>query len=175
MKAGGEGDDRGCNGWMASPTQWTWVWASFRSWWWTGKPDVLQPIVLQRIRHELNWTELLLWDRSHWTEEGCRSDFCSNRVPKTTVCHGSLCLGWKRISRHRVFQKGVSLGCFKWTAPTFWQVRESQQFLWVSSQFLSEKAMATHSSLFPGKSHGQRSLVGCHLWGHTESDRTEVT
>ena len=38
----GEGDDRGWDGWMASPTQWTWVWVSSRSWWWTGKPGMLQ-------------------------------------------------------------------------------------------------------------------------------------
>ena len=44
---------------MASPTQWTWVWASSRSWWWTGKPGVLQSMELQRVGHdwvtELNW------------------------------------------------------------------------------------------------------------------------
>ena len=45
------------DGWMASPTQWTWVWASSGSWWWTGKPGVLQSMGLQRVRH--NWvTEL---------------------------------------------------------------------------------------------------------------------
>ena len=38
LKAGGEGDDKGWDGWTASPTWWTWVWASCRSWWWTGKP-----------------------------------------------------------------------------------------------------------------------------------------
>ena len=41
LKAGGEGDDRGWDGWMAVPTQWTWVWVSSGSWWWTGKPGVL--------------------------------------------------------------------------------------------------------------------------------------
>ena len=40
-KAGGEGDDRGWDGWMTSPTQWTWVWASSGSWWWTEKPGML--------------------------------------------------------------------------------------------------------------------------------------
>ena len=63
LKAGGEGDDdRGWNVLMASPTQWTWVWVSFRSWWWTGKPGVLQSMGLQRVGHdwatELNWTDL---------------------------------------------------------------------------------------------------------------------
>ena len=42
LKVGGEGDDRGWDGWMASPTWWTWVWISFESWWWTGKPGMLQ-------------------------------------------------------------------------------------------------------------------------------------
>ena len=59
----GEGDDRGWDGWMASPTQWTWVWASSGSWWWTGKPGVLQSMGSQRAGHywatELNWTECL--------------------------------------------------------------------------------------------------------------------
>ena len=41
VKAGGEGDDRGWDGWMASPTRWTWVCVGSRSWWWTGKPGVL--------------------------------------------------------------------------------------------------------------------------------------
>ena len=59
LKAGGEGDNRGWNGWMASPTRWTWVCASSRSWWWTGSPGMLQSIVSQRVGHdwatELNW------------------------------------------------------------------------------------------------------------------------
>ena len=59
LKAGGEGDDREWDGWMASTTQWTWVWASSGSWWWIRKPGVLQSMGLQRVRHdwvtELNW------------------------------------------------------------------------------------------------------------------------
>ena len=59
LKAGGEGDERGWAGWMASPTWCTWVCTSSRSWWWTGKPGVLQSMGLQRVRHdwvtELNW------------------------------------------------------------------------------------------------------------------------
>ena len=54
LKAGGEGDDRGWDGWMASPTRWTWVWASCMSWWWTGKPNVLQSTGSQRVIH--GWT-----------------------------------------------------------------------------------------------------------------------
>ena len=51
-KAGGKGDNRGWNGWMASPTWWTWVWASSRSWWRTGKPGVLQSVASQRVGHD---------------------------------------------------------------------------------------------------------------------------
>ena len=62
MRAGGEGNDRGCDGWMASLTQWTWVWMDSGSWSWTGRPGMLQFMGSQRVRHdwatELNWTEL---------------------------------------------------------------------------------------------------------------------
>ena len=62
LGAGGEGDDRGWDGWMASTTWWTWVWVNSGSWWWTGRPGVLRFMGLQRVRHdwatELNWTEL---------------------------------------------------------------------------------------------------------------------
>ena len=61
LKAGGEEDDRSWDGWMASPTRWTWVRASSGSLWWTGKPSVLQSMGSQRVGHawatELNWTE----------------------------------------------------------------------------------------------------------------------
>ena len=46
LKARGEGDDRGWDGWMASLTWWTWVWTSSRSWWWTGRPGMLQSMGL---------------------------------------------------------------------------------------------------------------------------------
>ena len=52
LKAGGEGDDRGLDSWMASPTQWTWVWESSGSWWWTGKPGRLQSMWSQRVGHD---------------------------------------------------------------------------------------------------------------------------
>ena len=59
LRAGGEGDDRRWDGWMASLTQWTWVWVNSRSWWWTGRPGVLQFMGSQRVGHdwatELNW------------------------------------------------------------------------------------------------------------------------
>ena len=54
LGAGGEGDDRRWDGWMASLTRWTWVWVNSGSWWWTGRPGVLWFMGSQR----LNWTEL---------------------------------------------------------------------------------------------------------------------
>ena len=67
---GGEGNDRGWDVWMASPTQWTWVWVRSRSWWWTGRPGILQSMRLQRVRHdwatELNWTDMPLRQHRKW-------------------------------------------------------------------------------------------------------------
>ena len=64
MRAGGDGDDRGWDGWMASLTQWTWVWVGSRSWWWTRRPGVLWFMGSQRVEHdwttELNWTVIVL-------------------------------------------------------------------------------------------------------------------
>ena len=59
LKAGGEGGNRGWDGWMASPTQWIWVWVNSGSLWWTGKPGVLQSMGSQRVRH--NWATELNW------------------------------------------------------------------------------------------------------------------
>ena len=61
MRAGGEGDYRGWDGWMASQTQWTWVWVESRNWCWTGRPGMLQFMGSQRVGHdsasELNWLD----------------------------------------------------------------------------------------------------------------------
>ena len=105
LKAG-EGDDRGCDGWMASLTQWAWVWVRSGSWWWTGKPGVLLSMGSQRVKH--NWaTEL-----------------------NSVLTLGLSPSPWRR----------------KWQ-PT--------------------------PVLLPGKSYGQRSLVGYRPWGCKESDMTE--
>ena len=75
LGAGGEGDDRGWDGWMASPTRCTWVWVKSESWWWTGRPGMLQFMGSQRVGHnwatELNWIQieslslkLVLWHKA---------------------------------------------------------------------------------------------------------------
>ena len=82
----GEGDDRGWDGWMASPTQWTWVWVNSGSWWWTGRPGMLWFMGSQRAGHdwmtELNWTETVL----------CKECLISNN-----------CAGWSHFSYKSIF------------------------------------------------------------------------
>ena len=79
LKAGGEGYDRGWDGWMVSPTWWMRVWASSGSWWWTGRPGVLRSMGSQRAgQHwatELNWyfVNQTMWPHRKmslkWTEK----------------------------------------------------------------------------------------------------------
>ena len=61
-----ERDDRGWYGWMASPTQWTWVWVNSRSWWWTGTAGMLQSMGSQSFRH--NWVTKLNCNLLCWWE-----------------------------------------------------------------------------------------------------------
>ena len=65
LRVGGKGDDWGWDGWMASLPQWTWVWVNSGSWWWTGRPGMLQSIGLQRS----NTTEWLNWTEPHKNDE----------------------------------------------------------------------------------------------------------
>ena len=74
LGAWGEGDDRGWDGWMASLTQWTWVWVDSGNWWWTGRPGVLRFMGSQRVGHdwatELNWTEGGAWLKNRSAQWG---------------------------------------------------------------------------------------------------------
>ena len=72
LRAGGEGEDRGWDGWMASPTRWTWVWVDSGSWWWTGRPGMLRLMRLQTVRH--NWaTELNIYIRNYTSVKTLKS------------------------------------------------------------------------------------------------------
>ena len=88
LKAGGEGNDRGWDGWMASPTQWTWVWASSGSWWWTGGPGVLQSMGSQRVRHD--WTaELTDWlIKKQRKNADFRNEMLGKREKKNRIIEG---------------------------------------------------------------------------------------
>ena len=82
LGARGEGDDRGWDGWMASPTQWTWISVNSRSWWWTGRPGVLRFMGLQRVRHywatKLNWYSFRI---------NCQNFFQSDGIILNTHLH----------------------------------------------------------------------------------------
>ena len=74
LKVGGEGDDRGWDGWMASPTQWTWVWVDSSSWWWTGRPGMLWFMGRKEsdTTERLNWTKLVVIDEAtHLQKQEC--------------------------------------------------------------------------------------------------------
>ena len=105
LRAGGEGDGRGWDGWMASPTQWTWVWVNFGSWWWTGRPGMLQSMGLHSRRRlsdrtELNWgldiissEKDLQFSSVQFSRSSCISlhgpvDFCSS-IRSQGRCHFS--------------------------------------------------------------------------------------
>ena len=64
LKAGGEGDDRGWDGWMASPTQWTWVWVDSGSWWWTRRPGMLQ-FRGHKESDTAEWLNWTFWNDGH--------------------------------------------------------------------------------------------------------------
>ena len=71
LGSGGEGCDRGRDGWMASPTQWAWVWVNFGSWWCTGRPGMLRFMELQKS----NTTERLNWTELNWTNNKVNKAF----------------------------------------------------------------------------------------------------
>ena len=71
IEEGVEGDVRGWDGWMASLTQWTWVWVNFRSWWWTGRPGMLQSMGLQRVG--LNWVTELIEGLTDWFSQNWKT------------------------------------------------------------------------------------------------------
>ena len=115
---GWEGDDRGWDGWMASPKWWKLVWVGFGSWWWTGKPGVLQSMGSQRVRYdwvtELNWKPLTVWITTNCGKFFKRWEYQTTlpaswetcmQVKKPTVRtrHGTM--DWFQIG------KGVCQGC----------------------------------------------------------------
>ena len=87
---GGEGDERGWDGWMASPTQRTWVWVNSGTWWWTGRPGVLRSVGSQRVRHdwvtELDWTDILTSNAKEAEVEQFYEDLKPSRTNNQKRC-----------------------------------------------------------------------------------------
>ena len=93
LKAGKEGDDRGWDGWMASLTWWTWVWVSYGSWWWTGRPGVLQFMGSPRVGH--NWVTELNWKICPTRFPGAQSASLHSELPQGGV-------EGQQLQQHRV-------------------------------------------------------------------------
>ena len=81
LRAGREEDDRGWDGWMASPTQWTWVWVNSRIWWWTGRTGMLQSMESQRVAHD--WATDLNWNTA-------LKGNAYIKLSKADICYGDL-------------------------------------------------------------------------------------
>ena len=155
---------------MASLTWWTWVWVNSGSWWWTGRPGVLRFMGLQRVGDdwatELNWTELnyvtyyflCQWylPKENNPEEKeynkCIQGITSNRVRSIFPGGASGKVSTCQCRRRKKHGFNPRVGKIPW-----------------------RRARQPTPVFLPGKSHGQRSLVGYHPWGHKELDMTEVT
>ena len=161
---------------MASPTQWIWVWANSRSWWWTGKPGVLQSMGLQRVRHdwanELNWAlkvgrnAIILEDTKlralSWYE-------FHTKMRSPEYISGLGLDAWE--GRRLGFPQGTSeknscLGTL---------IALSSRRAWDSSgghRRPCRSKIYTELQHTLGNSEGQRSLLFCSPWGRKESNTT---
>ena len=126
LKAGGGGDDRGWNCWMASATQWTWVCVNSGSWWWTGRPGVLRSMGLQRVGHD--WATELSW--TDWCTKVEVGGKCSER--KATNC--GHCRGISELWPERWLHRWLRWWriCWQWRRPGFssWAGRITQRKAW---------------------------------------------
>ena len=97
LKVGVEGDVRGWDGWMATPIQWTWVWVGSGSWWWAGKPGMLQSTGLQRVGH--NWATELNWSLRKGMEVLRAHDYSSFKICNWSlgICHDLVAISLKDI------------------------------------------------------------------------------
>ena len=150
LGAGGEGDNRGWDGLMASLTRWTWVWVNSGRWWWTGRPGVLRFTGSQRVGHD--WVTELNWTECHYGEANC--------TPLQYSCLENPMDGgawWAAV--HGVAKNGTWLSDFTFTFHFH----------------ALEKKMATHSSFLawriPGTGEpGGLPSMGSHRVGHDWSD-----
>ena len=98
LKAGGDGDDTEWDGWTASLTRWTWVWASFGSWWWTGRPGMLQSTGLPTVGHDwstaLNWT--YQWSASKKILNKKKRNAQWVKPPSASVFNGPILICWDK-------------------------------------------------------------------------------
>ena len=171
LKAGGEGDDRGWDGWMTSLTQWMWVWSSSGSCWWTVKLDVLQSMRSQRVGHtwvtELTGAIKAQGERvSHELQdqavEGATTFYWGPPLSLSTTMDTVKFLGINTLgfppssvgskSAFKAGDPGSIPGCFLWRRK--WQ--PTPIFL-------------------PGETNGQRSLAGYSPWDHRNRHKNRLS
>ena len=150
LGAGGEGDDRGWDGWMASLTRWTWVWVNSGIWWWTERPGVLRFMGSQRVGLS-NWTEL------NWTHRlSLVPSFVlgiKNMANKFSVCVSK----WQYLSfpgSLTVKNPPCNAGDLG-SIPGLGRIPIPWNRKWQPTPVF-----------LPGEFRGQSSLVGCGPWGH---------
>ena len=114
-----EGDDRGWDGWMASWTWWTWVWASSRSWWWTWKPGVLQSMRSQRVGH--NWVTELNW---------------IIQIVETSTNNSHFYWAWNRDRQQTQRPRGKCVAAVSGREAEHWDLKALSLQLWGSSMHL---------------------------------------
>ena len=143
LRAGGEGDDREWDGWIASLTQWIWVWINSQSWRWTGKPDVLQSMGSQRVRH--SWATELNWFIGRSNADTEASGFFGHLLRKLTQ------------------EKTLMLGKIEGQ-------EEKDHRGW--DGWRHHRLNGHEFEQIPGDGEGHGSLVCCSQWDHKESDWT---
>ena len=190
---GGEGDDRGWDGWMASPTRWTWIRVNSGSWWWTGSPGVLR----FRGRKESDTTELLNWTELNW------GSVAKSLYYKVTALQSKFC--WERyfeLCKYPFILKNFHLFMYLFTRVRtpdfqFYSMFNALLSFILMLKFFLIYPVGAHCcwlwflldmslSFFPGEGkgnplqysclenpHGQRSLADFSPWGCKESDTTE--
>ena len=147
---------RGWDGWMASPTRWTWVWVSSMVWWWTGKPGVRQSMGLQRTRR--NWaTVTCTHTQTHVMPAECSLEGLMLKLKLQHFGH----LMW----RTNLLEKTLIAG---------------KDWRWEEKGMTEDEMVGWHHQLdghefeqAPGVDDGQGSLACCSPWGHKELDMTK--
>ena len=167
----GEGDDRGWDGWMASPTQWTWAWVNSGSWWWTGRPGVLQSMGLQSRTRLSDWTELFITHDDR---------FITPAFP--AICFHSYliwglnlyCIQCFLFMIMHFFHRAFRWRRGKESACQCRRLKRGRFNPWVG-KLPWRRAWQLTPVFLPGVFHGQRNLAGYSPWGCKEMDTTEAT
>ena len=193
MRAEGEEGIRGWDGWMTSPVQWTWIWANSGIWWWTGRPDVLQSMGSQRVRHDWATEHQQQWERKGLqgpalsTEKITWESNCGEHwgFPLKTELR-SYCKHWTMIVQTDTVRELLPTNLQKmpeWAEP--WELThrraepgsDSGQQAQLGGVLMLKAGQPT-PVLLPGESQGQRSLLGYSPWscrvGHNWATNTFI-